>query len=162
MGLATAVTLGWILYRGAHAINLGVSFKSTGIFLIFFAAGLLVLGMNEVQEAGYLPILVEHVWYMNSVLDENGTLGSFLKSIFGSNGNPSLLEIAAYPLPWCCSLLFPKASYLEKSLSFSSFTRRVQSAIFPSMLRLKFLDSLGKIYGAFRRIEENTKGIAHV
>ena len=48
------------------------------------------------QEAGLLPIVVEHVWNLNPILDENGSVGAFLKALFGYNGNPSLLEVTAY------------------------------------------------------------------
>ena len=98
LGLAMAIVLGLVLYRGTHNINLRVFFRSTGVLLIIFAAGLLAYGIHEFQEAGLLPIFVEHVWNINSVLDENSTVGGFLKGIFGYNGNPSLLEIVAYPL----------------------------------------------------------------
>ena len=52
--------------------------------------------MHEFQEAALLPVVVEHVWDINSILDENGMLGSILKSLFGYNGNPSLMEIISY------------------------------------------------------------------
>ena len=98
LGLTGAILLGWFLYRGTRTINLRKFFSITGILLIIFAAGLLAHGIHEFQEAGYLPIFNEHVWDMNSFLDENSTVGSFLKGIFGYNGNPSLLEVVAYPL----------------------------------------------------------------
>ena len=40
--------------------------------------------------------IVEHVWDFNPILDENSTLGSMLKALFGYNGNPSLTEVLAY------------------------------------------------------------------
>ena len=98
LGLMGAILLGWFLYRGTRAINLGKFFSITGILLVVFAAGLLAHGIHEFQEAGYLPIFVEHIWDMNSLLDEKSTVGAFLKGIFGYNGNPSLVEVVAYPL----------------------------------------------------------------
>jgi high-affinity iron transporter len=98
LGLAVAILMGWFLYRGARVINLRKFFSGTGVLLIVFAAGLIAHGIHEFQEAGYLPMFIEHVWDMNSFLDENSTFGSFLKGIFGYNGNPSLLEVVAYPL----------------------------------------------------------------
>ena len=41
------------------------------------------------QEAGYLYVFVEHVWDINHLFDEKGTLGSVMKGLFGYNGNPS-------------------------------------------------------------------------
>jgi len=66
------------------------------VLLIVFAAGLAAHGVHEFQEAGLLPIFVEHVWDINHILDENGTLGLVLKSLFGYNGNPSLMEVISY------------------------------------------------------------------
>ena len=60
------------------------------------AAGLTAHGVYELQEAGILPTIVEHLWDVNDVLDENGVVGTFLKALFGYNGNPSLLEVIAY------------------------------------------------------------------
>jgi high-affinity iron transporter len=106
MGLAVAITLGWVLYRGAYTINLRTFFNTTGLLLIVFAAGLLAHGLHEFREAGFLPTVIEHVWDINGFLDESSTLGSFLKGIFGYNGNPSLLEVVAYPIYLGAALVF--------------------------------------------------------
>jgi len=45
-------------------------------------------------------VIVEHVWDINHILDENATLGSILKSLLGYNGNPSLLEVSSYLGYW--------------------------------------------------------------
>jgi high-affinity iron transporter len=104
LGLAAAVVLGFLLFRGSLRINLRSFFTVTNILLILFAAGLVAGGMHELQEAGVFPILVEHVWDINPsaagdsypVLHENGLLGSIAKGLFGYNGNPSLLEVVSY------------------------------------------------------------------
>ena len=106
LGLASAILLGWFLYQGTHTINLRKFFSITGVLLVIFAAGLLAHGIHEFQEAGYMPIFIEHVWDLNSFLDDNGTFGSFLKGIFGYNGNPSLLEVVAYPLYLSLALFY--------------------------------------------------------
>jgi high-affinity iron transporter len=40
--------------------------------------------------------VVEHVWDLNSLLDEGSLVGSMLKALFGYNGDPSLTEVLAY------------------------------------------------------------------
>ncbi|MGH2453802.1 MAG: iron uptake transporter permease EfeU [bacterium] len=96
LGLAAAVLLGYLLYRGTYRLNLRAFFNVTSVLLLLFAAGLLAHGIHEFQEAGLIPALVDPVWDMNGVLPESSILGSFLKALFGYNGNPSLVEALAY------------------------------------------------------------------
>lgn len=95
-GLALATALGYAVYRGSHRLNLGTFFNATGVLLIVFAAGLLAHGIHEFEEAGVVPILIEHLWDVNWLLDEKSDLGRFLTALVGYNGNPSLLEVAGY------------------------------------------------------------------
>ncbi len=95
-GLAVAVVLGYGLYRGGLRLDLRAFFRATGALLIVLAAGMLAYGLHELQEVGVVPVVVEHLWDMNSVLDEKVGVGVFLKALVGYNGNPSLVEVAAY------------------------------------------------------------------
>ncbi len=96
IGIITAIILGFIIYQGTSKINLKLFFTYTSYFLILIAAGLLAHGIHELQEAGIIPIVIEHIYDINFILDEKGTFGSFLKGLFGYNGNPSLIETIAY------------------------------------------------------------------
>jgi len=96
LGLVAAVLLGYLLYRGTYRLNLRAFFNVTSVLLLLFAAGLLAHGIHEFQEAGLIPALVDPVWDMNGILPEHSILGSFLKALFGYNGNPSLVEALAY------------------------------------------------------------------
>ena len=97
LGLIVAVALGWLVFAAGKQLNVRAFFRATSVLLIFFAAGLFAHGVHELQEASLLPTVVEHVWDINHILDENGSVGTFLKALFGYNGNPSLLEVASYP-----------------------------------------------------------------
>lgn len=97
-GLGAAIAIGYLGYRGSRWLKLGTFFDVTGTLLAFFAAGLLILGIHEFQEAGIFPVIIEHVWDINYVLNEKEGIGSFLKALFGYNGNPSLVEVVVYPL----------------------------------------------------------------
>jgi high-affinity iron transporter len=96
LGLVVSVSLGVVLYMGSRRLNLRQFFTVTGVLLIVFAAGLLAHGIHEFQEAGLLPMTVEHVWDTNGVISEDGNLGAFLTALFGYNGDPSLLEVVAW------------------------------------------------------------------
>ena len=96
VGLAAAVVVGWLLFAASAQLDVRRFFRVTGVLLIVFAAGLVAHGVHEFQEAALLPIFIEHVWDINPILSEKGTLGSILKSLFGYNGNPSLIEVLSY------------------------------------------------------------------
>jgi len=96
LGLAISVLLGWLLFTSTLRLNLQRFFQVTGFLLILFAAGLVAHGVHEFNEVGWIPALIEQVWNLNPVLDENSTFGALLKALFGYNGNPSLTEVLAY------------------------------------------------------------------
>jgi high-affinity iron transporter len=96
LGLAIAVVLGWLIFAAGKRLDVRAFFRATSVLLILFAAGLAAHGVHELQEAALLPTLVEHVWDVNHVLDEDSTMGTFLKVLFGYNGNPSLIEVSSY------------------------------------------------------------------
>lgn len=96
LGLGTAILLGWSLFATTVRLDLRRFFQVTGILLILFAAGLVAHGVHEFNEVGWIPGVIEHVWDVNPVLDENSTFGQIFKALFGYNGNPSLTEVLAY------------------------------------------------------------------
>ncbi len=96
LGLGLAILLGWGLFASTIRLDLRRFFQVTGFLLILFAAGLVAHGVHEFNEAGVIPAVIEHVWDVNPILDENATLGSMLKALFGYNGNPSLTEVLSY------------------------------------------------------------------
>ena len=98
IGLAAAAILGYVVFKTSISFSLRKFFSYTSIVLLLFSAGLVAHGIHEFNEAGIIPSVVEHMWDINWFIDENGSVGSFLKALFGYNGNPSLTEIAAYLL----------------------------------------------------------------
>jgi high-affinity iron transporter len=55
VGLAAAVALGYLLYRGAARLDLRRFFTVTSVLLLLFAGYLLAQGLHELGEAGVLP-----------------------------------------------------------------------------------------------------------
>jgi high-affinity iron transporter len=96
LGLATAILLGWLIFKTTVRLDLARFFKVTSVILILFAAGLVAYGVHEFNEAGLIPGVIERVWDINHILNEKSGVGLILKSLFGYNGNPSLTEVLAY------------------------------------------------------------------
>lgn len=96
LGLGTAVLLGWSLLAATARLNLRRFFQITGYLLILFAAGLVAHGIHEFNEIGWIPSIIEHVWDLNTVINETSVFGELLKTLFGYNGNPSLTEMIGY------------------------------------------------------------------
>jgi high-affinity iron transporter len=99
-GLIIAAVAGWLIFTSTTRLNVRAFFRVTSILLILFAAGLVAHGVHEFNEVGWIPSVVEHVWDINRLLDENGGVGLFLKALLGYNGNPSLTEVIAYVGYW--------------------------------------------------------------
>ena len=96
LGLGAAILLGWGLFASTLRLDLRRFFQVTGFLLILFAAGLVAHGVHEFNEVGWIPSVVEHVWDVNHLVNEDSTAGLMLKALFGYNGNPSLTEVLSY------------------------------------------------------------------
>ncbi len=110
LGLASAVLLGWLFYRGALRINLSKFFTWTGAFLIVIAAGVLSYGVHDLQEAGILPGLNNYLFDVSDVIEPTGWLGTLLKGIF--NFSPVTTKLEA--LVWICYLVPTMTLFLRK------------------------------------------------
>ncbi|MFX1486215.1 MAG: FTR1 family protein [Promethearchaeota archaeon] len=98
IGFTGALVVGLIILKTSARVSTRTFFRVTSIILVFIAAGLLAYGIHELQEAAIIPVVVEHLYDVNFIIDENGLVGSILKALFGYNGNPSLIETTVYLL----------------------------------------------------------------
>lgn len=92
LGIATAVVLGYLIYRGAIRINLTRFFTWTGVLLIFVAAGVLSYGMHDLQEAGVLPGLDATMFDVSHVLDPSSLPATLLKGFFNFSPSTTWVE----------------------------------------------------------------------
>ncbi|OWV10512.1 iron transporter [Micromonospora wenchangensis] len=95
-GIATAVGIGFLLYRSALRINLSTFFTWTGALLILVAAGILKYGVHDFQEAGVLPGLNDLAFDITGVLDPNTWYAALLAGMFNVTAAPSVLETVAW------------------------------------------------------------------
>ncbi|MEX0832378.1 MAG: iron uptake transporter permease EfeU [Actinomycetota bacterium] len=96
LGLATAILLGVLLYRGGTRINIRTFFKVTGALILVVAAGLFAFSVHELQEAGLLPFLDSTAFDISGVLSDEAGAGAILRAIFGYQANPTVLEVLAW------------------------------------------------------------------
>ena len=95
LGIATAIAIGMLLYRGAVHMNLAVFFKITGAALIVIAAGVLAYGIHDLQEAGILPGIDNLAWNIEG-WEITSWYGVLLKGIFNLGPQMTVLEIVVY------------------------------------------------------------------
>lgn len=98
LGLATAVLLGWLFYRGALRINLTKFFTWTGAFLILIAGGVLSYGVHDLQEAGILPGLNNLLFDISDVIEPGTWYATLLKGVFNFSPATTVLEGLAWVL----------------------------------------------------------------
>ncbi|MZD10172.1 iron transporter [Streptomyces sp. SID5785] len=101
LGLATAVVLGWLFYRGALRINLAKFFTWTGGMLVVVAAGVLAYGVHDLQEADFIGGLNTLAFDISSTIAPDGWLGTLLKGVFNFQPDPTVLQV----IVWCVYLV---------------------------------------------------------
>jgi high-affinity iron transporter len=96
LGLATAVVLGVLVFRGAIRLDLGRFFRWTGGLLIVVAAGVLAYGVHDLQEAGILPGLNSLAFDVSSAIPPGSWYGTLLKGTVNFSPRTTWLELAAW------------------------------------------------------------------
>ena len=96
IGLAVAVALGFLLYRGAVKVDLGRLFKWTGIALVVVAAGVLMYAVHELQEAGVLPGEESVAFDVSGAVPKDSWYGSLLAALFNFRAVTSWLMLFAW------------------------------------------------------------------
>lgn len=97
LGLAAATAVGWAIFVAGRRVNLRRFFTTTGIVLIFVAAGLIAFAIAEFGAAG-LFANSGTAFNLNGVLSDVSPIGSVLRGLFGYRSAPTPLEAIGYAL----------------------------------------------------------------
>jgi len=98
VGIAIAIVLGYLIYRGVVSINLSRFFTYTGVFLIFVAGGVLAYGVHDLQEAGVLPGLSSLAFDVSAAVPPSSWYGTLLKGVFNFSPATTWLEAVVWVL----------------------------------------------------------------
>ena len=96
LGLAAAVVLGVLIYRGALTLDLGRFFTWTGAALVIVAAGVLAYGIHDLQEAGILPGLHSMAFDVSAQIPPGSWYGTLLKGTVNFSPNTTWLQLVAW------------------------------------------------------------------
>lgn len=102
LGLATAVVLGVLMYRGAVKLNLGALFKWTGAALVIVAGGVLRYAVHEFQELGWLPGENAVAIDVSSTIASDSVVGTLIRGLVNLTPTMTWLEVIiwlAYVVP---------------------------------------------------------------
>ncbi|MFD5816926.1 iron uptake transporter permease EfeU [Streptomyces sp. NPDC127038] len=122
LGLATAVLLGWLFYRGALRINLAKFFTWTGGMLVVVAAGVLAYGVHDLQEADFIPGLTHLAFDISSTIDPTSWYGTLLKGVFNFQPDPTVLQVTVWAL-----YLVPTLTIFLAPVGFASGKKKVKA-----------------------------------
>lgn len=96
LGIAVAIVIGVLIYRGAMRLNLSRLFSWTGAALIVVAAGVLSYGIHDLQEAGILPGLTNLAIDVSEQIPPGSWYGTLLKGTLNFSPATTWLEFIAW------------------------------------------------------------------
>jgi high-affinity iron transporter len=96
LGVASAVVLGWLLYKRTVKLNLGRFFTWTGAGLAVVAAGVLAYGVHDLQEARWLPGLATLAFDVSAQVPPGSWYGTLLKGVLNFSPETTVLQALVY------------------------------------------------------------------
>ena len=110
LGVAVAIGLGYLIYRGGVKLNLAKFFRITGVVLVLVAAGLVMSTLRAAYEAGWLTV-GQQTWLDLSAIARPGSIQeSLLTGMLGIRSSLPVVEVVAYLLyaiPMLLVVLWP-------------------------------------------------------
>ena len=110
LGVAVAVALGYLVYRGGIKLNLSRFFRITGVVLVLVAAGLVKSTLRAAYEAGWLTVGQQTALDLSAIARPGSVQESLLTGMLGIRSSLPVVEVVAYLLyavPMLLVVLWP-------------------------------------------------------
>ena len=110
LGIAVAVALGYLVYRGGIKLNLSRFFRITGVVLVLVAAGLVMSTLRAAYEAGWLTSASRPALDLSAIARPGSVQESLLTGMLGIRSSLPVVEVVAYLLyavPMLLVVLWP-------------------------------------------------------
>jgi high-affinity iron transporter len=110
LGIGVAIAVGVGIYYGGLKVNLARFFRTTGVFLVLIAAGLVMSCFRTAHEAGWVTIGQRRLLDFSALMPTRSVLGAFISGMFGIPTDPRLIEVLGwllYALPVLVVFLWP-------------------------------------------------------
>jgi high-affinity iron transporter len=113
LGIATAIVIGYGIYRGGVRLNMARFFRITGFVLVLVAAGLLAMAAHTAHEATWLNTLQGQALNLEWLVPHSAdsVRGALLTGMFGLQPRPVWAEVIAwlaYAIPFGLLVLIPR------------------------------------------------------
>jgi high-affinity iron transporter len=96
VGIVLAVAVAWLINRGLVRVDLSHFFRWTGVFLILVAAGILVYGIGDLQEAALIPGWGVAAFDVSGAIPPTSWYGTLLAGIFNVTAQPTWAQVAGW------------------------------------------------------------------
>jgi high-affinity iron transporter len=133
-GVALAVVLGYLLYRGGVKIDLSKFFRATGVVLVLVGAGLLSFAVHTAHEAGWWNRLLERAVDLRWLVDPGSVQSALITGMFGIQPEPTwgeLLAFVAYAVPMTVYVCRPQRPSRRPKASTRDATGSVAPTVEP-------------------------------
>ena len=112
LGIAIALVLGYLIYRGGLKLNLSKFFRFTGVVLVLVAAGLVMSTFRAAYEAGWITGGQQTALHLNWLATPGTVQESLLTGMLGIRADVPVIELTGwllYIIPMLAVVWWPPA-----------------------------------------------------